>query len=204
MRRGTTTQRAVSGLVAVGLVVGLAGGLAGCTNDPEPSHLPTPTEAVTPSPTPTPAPDASAQPEWPVAASQVGTAGAEAFAVYFLQLYPYVYSSHDYAEWAQLSHPDCVFCASVVSNVDRQVAAGHTNTGSAMTIRAAAATEISAGSRYAVEVRITEGPSVERDADGAVVSERVEPEDAVLTFALVHDGGWLVREVDASQDEDAP
>jgi hypothetical protein len=204
MRRGTTRQHAVSGLLAVGFVAGLAGGVAGgltgCTNYPEPSHLPTPEEGA---PSPTPTTDAAAKPERPAAMDVADSAGAEAVAVYFLDLYPYVYGSHDYAEWMQLSHPDCVFCASVVSNVDEQVAAGHTNTGSAMTIRAATTTEIIPGAQYAVEARVTEGPAAERDGDGMVVSERDE-QDAVLTFALVYDEGWLVREVDASRDMDAP
>src|SRR5450830_1247918 len=119
------------GLVGALLVAGLA--VAGCTPDPGPTPSASPSAvvspAVTPTPTPTPTPDASVKPERPAAMDEVSAAGAEAAAVYFLQLFPYVYATNDLTEWRELSHPECVFCASVITNVEEQVAAGKQSIG---------------------------------------------------------------------------
>src|SRR5665647_2376865 len=94
------------GLVGALIVVGLTA--AGCTPDPgstpstSPSAVVSPT--VTPTPTSTPTPDASVKPERPEAMDQADSAGAEAAAVYFLNLYAYVYATNDLAEWRALSH----------------------------------------------------------------------------------------------------
>lgn len=144
MGRGTTTRRAPAGAgglrggsvtphvpdpprrrvgVALAIVVGLAvGPTVGCTPDPGPTPSTSPSAVDSPSPTvtptPTPTPDASVKPERPAAMDEVSAAGAEAVAVYFLQLYAYVYATNDLTEWRALSHPECIFCASVITNVE--------------------------------------------------------------------------------------
>src|SRR5665648_1058481 len=144
MRRGTTTRRAMSALVALGFVGGLGAGVAGCSGDPGPTTTPTPTPTVTeepspsPTPTPTPTPDASVKPERPAAMDVADSAGAEAAAVYFLQLYPYVYATNDLTEWRELSHAECVFCASVITNVEEQIADSHHSDGGLVTLRSIA------------------------------------------------------------------
>src|SRR5450830_1923187 len=119
------------GLVGALLVVGLA--VTGCTPDPGPTPSTSPSAVVsptvTPMPTSTPTPDASVKPERPEAMDQADSAGAEAAAVYFLQLYAYVYATNDLAEWRALSHPECIFCASVITSVEEQVAAGNRSEG---------------------------------------------------------------------------
>ena len=129
---------------------------------------------------------------------EVSAAGAEAVAVYFLQLYPYVYATNDLTEWRALSHPECIFCASVITNVEEQVAAGHHNDGSLIAFSTISASELDPGVRYAAQARITEGPSTELDATGAVVDQRPDAQDLDVTFAIVFDGTWLIREVDVT------
>ena len=155
---------------------------------------------MTPTPTPTPTPDASVKPERPAAMDEVSAAGAEAVAVYFLQLYPYVYATNDLTEWRELSHPECVFCASVITNVEEQVAAGNRSAGGLVEIESVAATEVSDGF-YNVEVIATQEPSVEYGPDGEVV-EQSEGSRSLLTLVIVtSDSGWLVR---ATQVDEPP
>jgi hypothetical protein len=201
MRRGTTTQRAVSKLVAVGFVVGLAGGVAGCTNYPEPSHLPTPTETVTPSPsptpTPTPTPDAaSVPPERPAAMDVVDSAGAEAVAVYFLALVPYANATGDLADLASLSHPECIFCASVQDGVETLVAAGQHTVGGTPTVASVTSLEVDPGRWWTVNVDLDQEPQQVLDTSGTVVTDVAEIAAYHFDVAVVRDDDrWLVRAV---------
>ena len=120
--RGRAGTAAALGCV---LVVGVA--LAGCTPQP-PTTTPPPSPSVvaTPSPTPTttPTPDAAVKPERPAGMDEVSAAGAEAAAVYFLQLFPYVFATGDLTEWRELSHPECIYCTNVSVAVEDMFAAG--------------------------------------------------------------------------------
>jgi hypothetical protein len=186
----------------VGFVVGLAGGVAGCTNYPEPSHLPTPTETVTPSPSPTPTPTAtpdaaSVPPERPAAMDVVDSAGAEAVAVYFLELYAYVYATNDLTEWRDLSHPECIFCASVITNVEEQIANGHRSDGGLAEFESVTSSEVSPGF-FNVVIIATQGPSNEYGPDGSVV-EHSDGNRSVLTLVVLSTAaGWRVRGVDVA------
>src|SRR5450756_160409 len=126
MRMGPrTSRRALVGAAAVALAVGVVAGCSGGNAKPGPSATTaSSTPTASPSPTASPTPDASVKPVRPAAMDQVNAAGAEAVAAYFLNLYPYVYASNDLTEWKALSHPECVFCKSVIDNVEKQVAAG--------------------------------------------------------------------------------
>ncbi len=177
------------------------GGLAGCTRDSvEPTPAPTvsssPTATPSPTPTPTTPPEAIA-PERPAAMDEISVDGAEAAATYFLQLYPYVYATRDLAEWSILSDPECIFCASVISNVEAQQESGTVNRGSLINLQEIEAREITRGSWFGVNATFVEGPSTELDQAGAVVSERAESTLNTVEFALtVKDGAWTVREVE--------
>jgi hypothetical protein len=199
MRRGTTTQRAVSRLVVVGFVVGLAGGLAGCTDYPEPSHLPTPTEAVTLSPTPTPTatptPDsASVPPERPSAMDVADSAGAEAVAVYFLELYAYVYATNDLAEWRDLSHPECIFCDSVIGNVEQQASDERRSDGGLPEIESVTSTEVTTG-LFNVTITATQGSSNVYGPGGELVDHAEGNRSSLIFVILSSEAGWSVREV---------
>lgn len=185
--------------IAVGLSAMVL--LGACTpeeTEPTPSASPT-VEEPTPTPTPTTPPEAIA-PERPAEMAEISVAGAEAAATYFLQLYPYVYATGDLAEWASLSHPECLFCASVIQNVGEQVAAGNSSSGAETSVEILSAIDVSP-SLYSVSILATQAPSIEVSADGAVVSES-DGGRYLMDVLLVPSGEtWLIRGVDY---EDAP
>ncbi len=120
--------RAFTGAVAIALVAGLAADCSGSGAKSVPSATTarsSPTASPSLTPTASPAPDASVKPVRPAAMDQVSAAGAEAVAVYFLQLFPYVFASGEVTEWEALSHPECVYCANVLSGAP--VATSSTN-----------------------------------------------------------------------------
>src|SRR5665647_81095 len=207
MRRGTT-RRAMSALVAVGCVAGLGAGVAGCSGDPGPTTTPTPTVTVTvteePSPsttpTPTPTPDASVKPERPAAMDVADSAGAEAAAVYFLQLYPYVYATNDLTEWRELSHAECVYCTSVITNAEAMFGTGNHSVGGLSTMTAVSSTEVTPGQWWSVDVDLVQDPSQTLDSQGELVEDFPETIAYHMDLAVIReDGIWLVREVSHAQ-----
>jgi hypothetical protein len=185
------------------LVVGVA--LAGCTPQP-PTTTPPPSPSVvaSPSPTPTttPTPDAAVKPERPTAMDEVSAAGAEAAAVYFLQLYPYVYATGDLEEWRAMSHPECVFCTSVITNVEEEQAEGRRSTGGGIGITGAISREITTATWYSVSLEGYEEPWSTFDTEGNLVEEHTAREPHTFELAVIRDADrWLVRAV---QVDDAP
>ena len=133
---------------------------------------------------------------------QVSAAGAEALAVYFLNLYPYVYATNDLTEWKVLSHPECVFCKSVIDNVEKQIAKGERSTGGTLEFTSTTANEVNPGVWYSAELRGKQNPWAVHDANGKLIDEQTVAKNHTFIFALVlQDGAWLVREV---QVDDAP
>jgi len=200
MGRGTTPRRAISALVALGCVGGLGAGVTGCTARPGPTPTPTvteePTPSPTPTPTPTPMPDASVKPERPAAMDEVSAAGAEAVVVYFLQLFPYVYATGDLAEWVDLSHPECTFCAGVTEEVQGMVTVGQHSEGGLFEITASRSREVTPGYWYAVEVEFVQSPSTTVDSAGNIVESFPDTKPVWADAAVVYEGGhWLVREL---------
>lgn len=188
MRRGR-------GWAAVTVATMLA--LAGCTGESE--APPTTPDATSPVASPsatstsTPAPDAATPPERPDM-SAVDAATAEAVARYFLELYPYVYATGDLTEWQALSHPECIFCASVITNVEEMVAAGNTASGGEIDADIAAA-EITGGT-FAVTGLATQGPGFEYDSSGATSDESAGGTYEVALNVVGDSGGWLIRAVE--------
>src|SRR5450759_3701477 len=136
MRMGpTTSRRAWVGAAAVALAVGVVAGCSGGGAKPGPSATAAPSApTASASPTASPTPDASVKPVRTAAMDQVSAAGAEAVAVYFLQLYPYIFASGDLTEWKALSHPECVYCASVLSGAEKMIEAGNRAEGGLVSI----------------------------------------------------------------------
>ncbi|MFE5311299.1 DUF6318 family protein [Isoptericola sp. NPDC056605] len=86
--------------------------VAGCDDDPPatPSAAPTATD-VGPSASPSPSSSAVVvAPERPQEMDDDGPAGAEAAAVYFLELDAYIMKTGDTAEWEAMSQKNCGFC----------------------------------------------------------------------------------------------
>lgn len=190
-------RRPRAGVTALILAATL--GLAGCTQpDKTPEAEPTATgAAATPSPTPTPSPTRSAQPERPAAMADATVDGALAFATYFASLYPYVYNTGDLTEWKELSHPECKFCASVVTGVEEMHGAGLHNEGAQLAITESTALEIDPGRTFSADLEVTREPSKVADASGSPVGDVSPAASFRIVFALLfEEGTWRVRGVE--------
>jgi len=131
---------------------------------------------------------------------EVSAAGAEAAAVYFLQLYAYVYATNDLTEWRALSHRECIFCASVITNVEEQVAAGNWSEGGLVEFESVAGVEVSEDF-FSVEALVNQSPGLEYGPDGSLVDE-TPGERSLVTLVILRDQtNWVVRE---AQVDEAP
>jgi len=202
MRMGpTTSRRACVGAAAVALVVGVVAGCSGGGAKPGPAAT-TASSTPTPSPSPTasPTPDTSVKPVRPAAMDQVSAAGAEAVAVYFLNLYPYVYATNDLTEWKALSHPECVFCKSVIDNVEKQVAARTRTEGGLVTTERIDTVPISSV-LFSVRMVASQQAAVVRGNDGSTVKETGNSRFGLDVAVLSTGSGWIVRGIEV---QDAP
>lgn len=105
-----TRSRAI--LAATSIAAAAALLVAGCDDDPPATPSPEPT-AASESPSASPSPSATAvvvAPERPKEMDDDGPAGAEAAAVYFLELDDYIMKTGDTAEWESMSLKSCGFC----------------------------------------------------------------------------------------------
>lgn len=128
--------------------------------------------------------------------SQVDAVTAEAVAKYFVQLFPYTFASGDLSEWDALSHPDCVYCASVRSGVEAFLAVGNRSKGGEVTISDTTSTETVAGQVWLVTFTMTEQPSETVDADENVVEAFPDTKTYDSSVVVVYaTDGWHVREV---------
>src|SRR5450759_1963649 len=204
MRMGpTTSRRALAGAAAVALVVGVVAGCSGgnAKSGPSASTAPSaPTASPSSTPTASPTPDASVKPVRPAVMDQVNAVGAEALAVYFLNLYPYVYATNDLTEWKALSHADCVFCAAVTSHVGGQVAAGTRSEGGLVTISTVRSTVINPGRWWSVDVELTQATSSTVDGAGKVVEDFAVVKAYKMNLSVVYEAEhWVVRGLSYTQ-----
>ena len=127
---------------------------------------------------------------------EVSAAGAEAAAVYFLQLYPYVYATGDLDEWREMSHPECVFCSSVIANVEEQVAAGDHSVGGLVSISTVSSTEVDTARWFSVSAELVQAPSQRVDPGGNAVEDFPEAKAYRMDIAVVREGNqWAIREL---------
>ena len=176
---------------------------AGCTGtaSPAPSPPGTPGPGVPSGPTTTPSPSTApiAPPARPTAMDRHDADGAIAAATYFIALYPYVYATGDLAAWKAMSDSACIFCASVTGNVDEMIALEHSSEGPSITVESArnVPTAEEAGS-FAIELRVEQGPSIERDKAGVIVDRAANTTSLLMVVALKRSGvDWSVQEVQA-------
>ncbi|MEL7974371.1 DUF6318 family protein [Isoptericola sp. F-RaC21] len=108
-----TRSRAI--LAATSIAAAAALLVAGCDDDPPATPSPEPSASSTGSDaSPSASPSASSvvvAPERPKAMDDDGPAGAEAAAVYFLELDPYIMGTGDTTEYKAMSLKSCEFCA---------------------------------------------------------------------------------------------
>lgn len=126
--------------------------------------------------------------------------GATAAARYFLELYPYAYNTGDLAAWKAMSHPDCIFCASVVERVEALHAQGGYETGGDVVWLEVTARP---GADGAVEIdaEVRQSPTFETTASGTV--EVSSGGEGTVYVDLQWREDWLIRGVDASGGVDS-
>ena len=121
--------------------------------------------------------------------------GAIAAARHFLDLYRYTESSQDVAAWAAVSHPECVFCRSVMKDVADRKAAGELVTPAAMTVHAVRTSPLGPLA-YSVEFDLSTGPDAVSRVDGTLVSEGNQERGRMAAVVVYQQSRWIVREVD--------
>lgn len=125
---------------------------------------------------------------------KVNATGAEAVAVYFLNLYPYVYATNDLTEWRLLSHAECMFCKSVSDHVEQQEAAGNRSVGGMVTISKVRSTVVDPGRWWSVDVELTQAPSSTLEGAGKVVEEFPKTKAYTMNLAIAYElGQWSVH-----------
>ena len=201
--RGSVSPVSVTvGAVTVGAVLVL--GLAGCAPEPIPpvptTDRPSPTVEPTPEPEPEPAPE-TVHPQRPAAMDTVDAAGAEAAVEYFLRLYSYGFATGDLAEVRALSHPECIFCASVIDGVEETFDGGYRTVGGLTSTSGTQSRPVDPGDAWMVTTTVNQAPSTTVDADGTVVAEH-EGEFVESSVFVFHDGEqWWIRGVDMGGEE---
>ncbi len=120
--------------------------------------------------------------------------GAKAAAQYFLSLYPYAYNTGDLTEWKAMSHPECVFCASVIENVEALHAQGGYQTGGEITwLNVEGAGNASTGTA-SVDAVAEQAPTAQ--VIGSQVEEISAGGRASVYIDLIWSNDWQIRGVD--------
>ena len=128
--------------------------------------------------------------------SQVDTETAEAVAVYFVQLFPYVYATGDLTDWNLLSDPECIHCASVRTGVEEMFAAGNHSEGGLFSIQDVTTVQVSSD-WWHVALTMVQEPSVTVNAAGTVVEEFPDRKEFQVDIAVIDAAGqWLIRELE--------
>jgi len=171
--------------------------VAGCDSDEPASPSPEPTQtsaspeaSATPSPSPTPTVKA---PEPPKAMDDDGPAGAEAAAVYFLELDPYIMKTGDTAEYEAMSHKTCDYCASRLDQAKQIAERGDIFTGGARSARITQTYEQdSATGIWPLDARVDDKKSRITDSSGKVLLDtKADVGDLRLEMTRKGDG-WVV------------
>ena len=133
---------------------------------------------------------------------EVSEAGAEAVARYFLDLYAYVYATGDLEAWRELSHPECIFCTSVMEGVAAQQSAGERTVGGALVVTTAQTVAVTPGSFYSVDIQGGQEPWEYLDSAGELLDSQLDFLSHRYFIVVIREGdAWLVRAV---QVDDAP
>lgn len=203
IRRGIRGWRA-----GVALVV-LCGVMAGCSpnsrgpDDPtsRPSETVSPSATLPPTPTPTPTVEGvladGVKPDRPAAFGEPPTVdGAIAVLTYFLKLYPYAQNTGDLEDIRALSHPECIFCTSVIDSIEELGTFGLISVGGGIRVEDATGTQIDPGRWFTVDLRALEAASQELRADGSVAKEFQASTHAISAAVIFEDGAWKIRELE--------
>lgn len=180
-------------MVLVGVLI--AGGLGGCASDggsSEGASAPRPAPSPTPEATASPAPKhVVVAPERPAALADAGPAGAEAAAVYFVQLDAYMQATGDTAEWEAMSHGTCKYCNRRLDQARRIQERGHTWTGGHATVKILHThAQDQVTGIWPVDVQYTEDAVRVTDTEGTVLLEAGKTTVQSRAGVARQDGKW--------------
>jgi hypothetical protein len=137
---------------------------------------------------------AVAEPEKPAAWADSGPDGAAAAAVWFLsEEYRYVLETNDTAEWERLSHPECVYCASVVTTTAQAADGGVTSREKAPAVVRVTRVEELNPLAYSVLVRVDAAGIRDFDSAGQLVHESDASSGQMLLTFLRTGRDWQFR-----------
>jgi hypothetical protein len=132
-----------------------------------------------------------------------GVDGAVAAATYFLTLFPYALKSGDLAGWTALSHPECVFCASVAMDVEEMRSLGQHQAGADVTLVSASGSEVDPGVWFGVDLVLEQdGWRVVDDVDAVVREDAATYRYSIHLSAVRDSDRWLIREATVTVDEE--
>jgi len=203
-------NRAVRAVVGIGAVLVLVG-IAACTDSghaqPAPTAALTVAPSLAPSPTPTPSPmptsesgldfsgiDLTVPPPRPAALDKEHISGEEAqqIARYFMLLYPYMFVTHDTTAFEELSHPQCAYCSKNLAKV-RGYADGHVATERGGFIIHDTSARLFADDYYIVTATYSQDWSRETASDGSIVAEGDGwNHDSVEVDVLREGSHWMI------------
>lgn len=127
-----------------------------------------------------------------------GQAGAEAAAVYFVELFHYISASGDFEAWDELTESDCDFCTVARSQVEELYVSGGYSIVEVPVVDGVSS-QIWTGSPegYVVEV-VFESPGSKRfDSDGAITDEFAATQVVAWVLVSYEGESWLVRGVES-------
>ena len=171
--------------------------VAGCDDDPPatPSAEPTASSSsaeasASPSPTST---AVVVAPERPKEMDDDGPAGAEAAAVYFLELDDYIMKTNDTAEWEAMSQESCEYCTDRLDQAHLIAERGDMFEGGEAQIRVLHTYEQDeATGIWPIDVEIKEARSRITDANGSVVFEQ-DPQTTTARVEVARGNGqWTI------------
>jgi len=204
-------NRAVRAVAGIGAVLVLVG-IAACTDSghaqPAPTLTatpsPTPSRTPTPSPTPTSASgldfsgiDLTVPPPRPAALDKEHISGDEAqqIARYFVLLFPYIFVTHDTDEYEAMSYPRCRYCTTNLEMVRRYADQGITTERGGFIIHDSSA-RVFADDYYIVTMTFSQDWSRETARDGSTVAEGDGVDRRTVEVDVLKEGHqWLIGEV---------
>ena len=125
--------------------------------------------------------------------------GAIAAATYFLRdLYAYTERTQDTARWVAMSHPDCVFCKSVLDDIAEQRSASHIAVVAPIRFRSTSVDFVSP-LMFSVTAEISTGPDQDFAMDGTFLGASTEDSGTATIIVIRRDNAWLTRGVELSR-----
>lgn len=124
------------------------------------------------------------------------SAGAEAFARYFLQVYVYAFASNNTAPIEDVTLKGCDFCASLLQEIRTHAEKGHRVAGETLTTTSSVAAPNGTSERTVVSALFKQSASTLVDRTGKVVEEFDPAPAQELYFAVRWDivSGWRIIE----------